>query len=94
MERPSRSTNTAIKKAPAENDVIRRTAGVHFHLIRRIMMSNEIKAGDTVMLKSGGPIMTVSQIGDLYGTTTAWCDWFDSKKQANATFPLTSLKPA
>jgi uncharacterized protein YodC (DUF2158 family) len=57
-------------------------------------MTDGIKTGETVMLKSGGPTMTVNQVGDLYGTLTAWCDWFDGKKAVNGTFPVTSLKPA
>jgi uncharacterized protein YodC (DUF2158 family) len=49
-------------------------------------------AGDTVALKSGGPLMTISTVADNYGTLTAWCDWFDGKKQSHGTFPVTSLK--
>ena len=49
-------------------------------------------AGDTVALKSGGPPMTISTVGDNYGVPTAWCDWFDGKKTLQGHFPLTSLK--
>ncbi|NQE62390.1 YodC family protein [Caulobacter sp. RHG1] len=52
-----------------------------------------MQVGDTVMLKSGGPVMTINQIADQYGVQTAWCAWFDGKKEAKSTFPLTSLKP-
>lgn len=55
-------------------------------------MSNDIKAGDTVQLKSGGPAMTVKQVAELHGAVTAWCDWFDGKKAMNGTFPVTSLR--
>ena len=55
-------------------------------------MSEAIKAGDTVRLKSGGPVMTVNQVGDHYGTLTAWCAWFDGTKAINGTFPVTSLE--
>ena len=51
-----------------------------------------MQAGDMVMLKSGGPIMTINQVATMRGTATAWCAWFDGKKEAKATFPLTSLK--
>lgn len=57
-------------------------------------MADEIKAGDVVVLKSGGPDMTVTDIGDLYGTQTAWCAWFDGGKPGNGTYPVASLRPA
>jgi uncharacterized protein YodC (DUF2158 family) len=51
-------------------------------------MSEEINAGDTVKLKSGGPPMTVDSIDNR----TAWCSWFDSKGDLKTgSFPLTSL---
>lgn len=43
-------------------------------------MSAEIKAGNVVQLKSGGPLMTVEQVGDHMGTIKAWCDWFVQDK--------------
>lgn len=55
-------------------------------------MSEAIVAGITVMLKSGGPVMTVNSVGDNYGVHTAWCTWFDKTKQCNGTFPVTSLE--
>jgi uncharacterized protein YodC (DUF2158 family) len=57
-------------------------------------MDTEIKAGDVVVLKSGGPSMTVDTVADRYGTLSAWCSWFDGKKQASHVFPLTSLRTA
>lgn len=50
----------------------------------------EFKPGDTVRMKSGGPVMTVHSIqreGDV------WCEWFDSKQthQQNG-FKPTSLE--
>ncbi len=54
---------------------------------------NEIKAGDVVQLKSGGPIMTVSSVDlDQGGTLTAWCQWFEKNKPIGNSFPVTSLK--
>ena len=51
------------------------------------------KVGDVVQLKSGGPLMTISQIGaDVNGRPRVWCDWFDGNKMANALFPPESLQ--
>lgn len=54
----------------------------------------EIKAGDVVQLKSGGPRMTVSTVSTTMGGTTlhAWCDWFEGTKKMEGHFPLTSLR--
>ena len=57
-------------------------------------MSDEIKAGDVVMLKSGGPTMTVTSVGDYYGTLSVWCAWFDAKKECNGTFNILALQMA
>ncbi len=49
--------------------------------------------GDTVKLKSGGPIMTVDWIDGQY----AHCDWFENtgsnKKHQHGRFNIASLKP-
>jgi uncharacterized protein YodC (DUF2158 family) len=61
-------------------------------------MAEEIKAGDVVQLKSGGPRMTVSQTGatQLSKEQHAWCDWFVQEKapwkKDSGVFPFTSLK--
>lgn len=53
------------------------------------------KVGDTVRLRSGGPVLTVVEIGK-----NGWlaCTWFDSDKKANHhSYPPESLemfKPA
>lgn len=57
-------------------------------------MNDEIEGGDVVMLKSGGPTMTVTSVGDYYGTPSACCVWFDAKKECNGTFNLLVLKMA
>ena len=59
-----------------------------------MVLSEGIKEGDVVMLKSGGPTMTVTSVGDHYGTMTAWCVWFDGKKQVHGTFNVASIKVA
>jgi uncharacterized protein YodC (DUF2158 family) len=51
--------------------------------------TNPLKAGDTVRLKSGGPLMTISVIrGD-----TVFCVWFDGKKKNVESFRMESLVP-
>ncbi|WP_085032317.1 YodC family protein [Ensifer aridi] len=61
-------------------------------------MSNDIKVGDIVMLKSGGPLMTVNNIGqyNYADYDSAQCDWFIQDKapwkKEDAVFPLHSLK--
>jgi uncharacterized protein YodC (DUF2158 family) len=58
-------------------------------------MPDEIKIGDVVKLKSGGPDMTVNEIGKSgmtgEGPLAAWCSWFDKGEEKKGTFPLTSL---
>jgi uncharacterized protein YodC (DUF2158 family) len=62
------------------------------------MIEREIRAGSVVQLKSGGPHMTVSQVGkaDYDDYESAWCDWFVQDKapwkKEHGVFPLTSLK--
>ena len=50
-----------------------------------------IKAGDTVRLKSGGPIMTVTAVVDKQGTMFAYCTWFVDSKKEEGDFPLEVL---
>jgi uncharacterized protein YodC (DUF2158 family) len=51
-------------------------------------MTTEYKIGDVVRLKSGGPAMTITMVGDNYGTPTVWCQWFDHKHTLqNGDFP-------
>lgn len=58
-------------------------------------MADEIKAGDTVQLKSGGPLMTVEQVATRAGGgIAAWCQWFEKNKLETGVFPLTSLELA
>lgn len=52
----------------------------------------EIKAGDQVKLKSGGPTMTVKNIGNYsYEKNVAMCAWFDGSKLKEDTFVLATL---
>jgi uncharacterized protein YodC (DUF2158 family) len=53
--------------------------------------SKEMKPGDIVQLKSGGPRMTIVEVAGGH----ADCEWFDDKKvPQRKEFALTSLKPA
>ena len=58
-------------------------------------MSGQFQVGDVVQLKSGGPKMTVTQVGnhEIYGPTV-WCAWFVGTKKENDTFPPGSLAKA
>lgn len=38
----------------------------------------EWKAGDTVRLKSGGPRMTIQEIGTMTSETLIVCAWFEN----------------
>lgn len=51
--------------------------------------TSPLKAGDTVRLKSGGPLMTISVIS----AATVFCVWFDGKKKMVEKFNRESLKP-
>ena len=57
-------------------------------------MSDEIKKGDVVRLKSGGPDMTVQNIADYsnYGIEDgANCVWFDGKTKKQEVFDRLTL---
>jgi uncharacterized protein YodC (DUF2158 family) len=55
-----------------------------------------IKKGDAVMLKSGGPIMTVQSIGDYLLSAGvehgALCVWFDENKPMEKVFDIDGLE--
>lgn len=58
-------------------------------------MAEDLKEGDTVQLKSGGPKMTISGIG-LYGMGStkkqANCVWFEGPKKHESLFELHALE--
>lgn len=54
-------------------------------------MNGDIKSGDVVQLKSGGPLMTVSSIDTYDGQPSALCVWFKEGKQDSAVFVLAML---
>ncbi len=52
----------------------------------------EIKAGDNVQLKSGGPVMTVNFVENDGSTEIAACSWFIKDKKQSSRFPVVTLK--
>jgi uncharacterized protein YodC (DUF2158 family) len=44
-------------------------------------MADQFKPGDTVRLKSGGPLMTVEEYGDYSGKRKCRCKWFGEKNK-------------
>lgn len=58
-------------------------------------MPDQFKPGDVVMLKSGGPKMTVNAVGEQFGGgIRVWCDWFVGTKKQSGDFEPNSLKHA
>jgi len=50
----------------------------------------DVKVGDVVRLKSGGPAMTV----DFIDGEQVTCVWFEKTKEKRATFSKGSLEPS
>ncbi|TNE37205.1 MAG: DUF2158 domain-containing protein [Alphaproteobacteria bacterium] len=55
---------------------------------------SDFSIGDVVMLKSGGPVMTVTKIEEnSTGREKIWCVWFDSKGvRQTSNFPPEALE--
>jgi uncharacterized protein YodC (DUF2158 family) len=53
--------------------------------------NREFKVGDIVVLKSGGPNMTIKSIPTETGTSYT-CQWFAGKKLEQGVFPENSIK--
>ncbi|MDR5651832.1 YodC family protein [Ruixingdingia sedimenti] len=56
------------------------------------MTKDDLKPGDLVQLKSGGPVMTYE--GEAYMTGDALCCWFDGGKRMREGFTFAALKRA
>ncbi len=54
-------------------------------------MADTFKLGDTVQLKSGGPVMTVEEINEKTGIL---CQWFSEKEIKRARFRPETLTKA
>jgi uncharacterized protein YodC (DUF2158 family) len=58
-------------------------------------MPDTFQIGETVQLKSGGPIMTITAISaDRPRGAIADCIWFVGDEQKTGTFPFASLQKA
>lgn len=58
-------------------------------------MSEQFNKGDVVRLRSGGPPMTVTSVGEAHmsSTMSVWCVWFDEKgEQKSGTFPIEAVE--
>lgn len=57
---------------------------------------DEFKAGNTVRLKSGGPLMTVieypAKVGASFNDTVARCQWFDGSDLKEAKFKIAAIE--
>jgi uncharacterized protein YodC (DUF2158 family) len=57
------------------------------------MAGEAFKVGDVVQLRSGGPLMTVTNAGnDTRGIPTVWCAWFQGTKQEAGAFPAGAVE--
>ena len=57
-------------------------------------MSRSFKIGDLVRIKSGGPMMEVTEVGENQdGKPIVTCTWFDGDKPEMGTFPAAAVKP-
>lgn len=59
-------------------------------------MAEELKVGDVVELKSGGPPMTIEDIGryNYSDVPAAKCVWFEGKKRHEDVFQIATLQKA
>jgi uncharacterized protein YodC (DUF2158 family) len=56
-------------------------------------MPDQFKTGDVVVLKSGGPKMTVTDVGvNFAGNPKVWCYWLEESKKLTGSFDPTSVK--
>jgi uncharacterized protein YodC (DUF2158 family) len=56
---------------------------------------SNFKAGDVVQLKSGGPLMTIKEVGEFAGYNQGVrCVWFAGSKMQTGIFDSASLKAA
>lgn len=57
------------------------------------MTGDAFQPGDTVRLKSGGPLMTVEKTDTIAnGDTVVWCGWFVNKQPKTAHYKPAMLE--
>lgn len=56
------------------------------------MSQEQLKIGDSVVLKSGSPLMTIESIGNYGGVEKARCIWFVNGDAKSELFPLAGLE--
>jgi uncharacterized protein YodC (DUF2158 family) len=56
------------------------------------MTIQAFNSGDTVRLKSGGPLMTVESAFENYGAMQVNCTWFEKTKLERGSFVPEALK--
>ncbi|SPF77029.1 hypothetical protein ALP8811_02050 [Aliiroseovarius pelagivivens] len=54
-------------------------------------MARDFEVGEVVMLKSGGPEMTVKKAETTFGDNDVQCQWFGGRKLESGYFPPASL---
>jgi uncharacterized protein YodC (DUF2158 family) len=54
-------------------------------------MTNDLRPGDVVQLKSGGRNMSVARIEDQDGVLSAKCHWLEGNKKQTRMFPIDLL---
>ena len=55
----------------------------------------QFEKGDVVQLTSGGPKMTVQNVGrDGAGHMCVWCAWFDGSNKKAGRFPVETVQEA
>lgn len=52
----------------------------------------DLKIGDVVQIKSGGPKMTIEDIGEYNSEQKAYCTWFDGNKKNSDLFKPEALR--
>jgi len=55
-------------------------------------MADDLKAGDVVKLKSGGPEMTIENLGTYSEVLKADCTWFATMERRSDLFAVVALK--